>query len=186
MTRSALRPTLLAALLTGMLGAGGCATGGQTGALAGSGIGALAGQAIGGDTGATLIGAAVGAGVGYLIGNEQDKKHASAMSAAQGSPPTHDEVGPLGGTRWRVVSINPSSVVPPYASKVLEFRPDGRVVTTTTGTDGAVESWDETYRVVDRTLIINKPGYLINARFDISGRQLTVSAEEFSAVLERL
>ena len=31
------------------------------------------GQAIGGDTGATLIGAGVGAVGGYIIGNERDK-----------------------------------------------------------------------------------------------------------------
>ena len=44
------------------------------GALAGAGIGALAG----GDTESTLIGAAVGGGAGYMIGNEQDKKKAAA------------------------------------------------------------------------------------------------------------
>jgi hypothetical protein len=49
-----------------------------------------------------------------------------------------------------------------------------------------VEVFDETYRVVDSTLIINKPGYLVNARFGVSGNQLTVSAKDFSAVLRRL
>ena len=165
----------------------GCQTGGQTGALAGGGIGALAGQAIGGDTGATLIGAAVGTGIGYMIGNEQDKKHAREMSQAQPtSAPTHQEVGPLGGTRWRLVSLSPRDRVPPYASKVVEFGANGRVVTTTTKPDGSVEVVDETYRVVGDSLIVNKPGYLINPRFDVSGDQLTVSAEDFSAVLQRL
>ena len=82
-----------------------CETGGQTGALAGGGIGALAGQAIGGDTGSTLIGAAVGSGIGYIIGNESDKKHAKEMSNAQSvHQPNHSEVGSLGGTRWKVIS----------------------------------------------------------------------------------
>ena len=45
-------------------------TGAGVGALAGAGIGQLAG----GDTESTLIGAAVGGGAGYMIGNEQDKK----------------------------------------------------------------------------------------------------------------
>jgi len=49
-------------------------TGAGLGALAGAGIGALAG----GDTESTLIGAAVGGGAGYMIGNEQDKKKAAA------------------------------------------------------------------------------------------------------------
>jgi uncharacterized protein YcfJ len=49
-------------------------TGAGVGALAGAGIGQLAG----GDTESTLIGAAVGGGAGYMIGNEQDKKKTEA------------------------------------------------------------------------------------------------------------
>lgn len=49
-------------------------TGATIGALAGAGIGALAG----GDTEATLIGAAVGGGAGYMLGNEGDKKKTQA------------------------------------------------------------------------------------------------------------
>ena len=45
-------------------------TGAGIGALAGAGIGQLAG----GSTESTLIGAAVGGGAGYMVGNEQDKK----------------------------------------------------------------------------------------------------------------
>ena len=49
-------------------------TGAGIGALAGAGIGALAG----GDTESTLIGAAVGGGAGYMLGNEGDKKKAAS------------------------------------------------------------------------------------------------------------
>ncbi len=167
----------------------GCESGGQTGALAGAGIGALAGQAIGGDTGSTLVGAAVGTGIGYIIGNEKDKKHAREMDQQSSRPaqlPIHKEVGSLGGTRWAIVDLNPKDIVPEYASKIVEFRSNGRVITTTTTADGSVEVSDETYRVTGSTLIINRPGFLINARFSIDGDQLVVSAEEFSAVLERL
>ncbi len=176
-----------ALLLVTAIALSGCETGAQTGALAGGGIGALAGQAIGGSTEATLIGAAVGAGVGYLIGNEADKKHAATMSA--GAPPataTHTEVGSLGGTRWNLVSLTPRDIAPPYTSKIVEFRTNGRVITTTTKPDGDVEVFDESYRVVGDTLIVNKPGYLINARWEVAGDQLIVNAEEFSAVLQRL
>ena len=165
----------------------GCQTGGQTGALVGSGIGAVAGQLIGGDTGATLVGAGVGAGVGYIIGNEKDKKHASEMSQAQSAPvPTHNEVGQLGGTRWNLISLYPKDTAKPYTSRIVEFKTNGRVVTTSTKPDGKVEVAEETYRVVGNTLIVNRPGYLINARFEVSGNQLTVSAENFSAVLQRI
>ncbi len=52
----------------------GCESDAQTGAGVGVLGGALAGQLIGGDTESTLIGAGVGAGAGYIIGNERDKK----------------------------------------------------------------------------------------------------------------
>jgi len=48
--------------------------GAGVGALAGAGIGQLAG----GNTESTLIGAAVGGGAGYMLGNEQDKKKTKA------------------------------------------------------------------------------------------------------------
>jgi len=165
----------------------GCATSGKTGALIGAGIGALAGQAIGGDTEGTLIGAAVGTGIGYIIGNEKDKKHAKELSEQSRSPQyTHTEVGPLGGTRWQLVSILPKDRVPEYASKIIEFRPYGRVITTTTDRDGTVDVTDERYRVVSKALIVNKPGYLINAHYAISGSELIIFANDFQAVLKRL
>ena len=45
---------------------------------------------------------------------------------------------------------------------------------------------DEGYRVVGSTLIVNEPGLLINARFKISGEEMIVDAEDFSAVLRRM
>ncbi len=165
----------------------GCATSGRSGALIGAGIGALAGQAIGQDTEGTLIGAAVGTGIGYIIGNEKDKKHAAELSEqARSHQYTHTEVGPLGGTRWQLVSLAPRDQVPPYASKIVEFRPYGRVITTTTYPDGSVGVADERYRVVGKALIVNKAGYIINATFGISRNELTISADDFRAVLRSL
>ena len=46
---------------------------GQVGAAGGAAGGALIGQAIGHDTESTLIGAAVGTMLGYIVGNEMDK-----------------------------------------------------------------------------------------------------------------
>jgi hypothetical protein len=185
--RFGVRSFFIVTALFGAFVAAGCESQGGTGALVGGGLGALAGQAIGGDTESTLIGTAVGAGIGYVIGNEKDKKKAKEMSEAQKTPkPTHDEVGVLGGTRWNLVSLNPKDAAPPYVSKIIEFKPNGRIITTTTKPDGRVEVFDESYRVVGDTLVVNKPGYLINARFGISGNQLAISAAEFSAVLRRL
>jgi hypothetical protein len=161
---------------------GGCKTGKGTGALVGGGLGAAIGAAAGEGEGA-LIGAAIGTGVGYIIGDQVDEKKAREMSA---KGDTHNEVGSLGGTRWRVISLNSDKPVPPYASKVVEFRPDGRVITTTTKPDGDIETADESYRVVGSTLIVNKPGYLVNARFKLDGKRLIIDDPGFSAVLERL
>ena len=177
----------LAAVMVSSMLVGGCATGGQTGALAGGGIGALAGQAIGGSTQATLIGAAVGTGVGYIIGNEKDKKKAQEMS--QSSRPTdysHNEVFPLAGTRWNVVSLAPRGYAPAFVSKIVDFDFSGHVTTTTTLFSGKVEVAKERYRVVGKTLIINKPGYIINAEYGIKGNEMVVDAADFRAVLRRI
>ena len=53
--------------------AGGCQNDARTGALIGSLAGAGVGQLASGNTEATLLGAAVGGGAGYMIGNESDK-----------------------------------------------------------------------------------------------------------------
>jgi len=99
---------------------------------------------------------------------------------------TNSEVGALGDTRWAVVSVNPRDALGSFASMIVEFRSNGRVLTTTTTKEGQVRTADEAYRVVNDTLIINRPGYIINARFSISPDQLVVSADRFSAVLQRL
>ncbi len=45
----------------------------QVGGVGGAGAGAIIGQAIGHDTEATLLGAAIGGMLGYIVGNEMDK-----------------------------------------------------------------------------------------------------------------
>ena len=98
----------------------------------------------------------------------------------------HQEVGPLGGTRWTVTRLVPADVAEPYTSKVVEFKLSGDVVTTTTGNDGKVDVSKEEYRVVGDTLIVNRPGYMINAKIALSGNRLTLTCEKWSAVLQRL
>jgi hypothetical protein len=179
---------VLAGLCTLTMLASGCATKGQTGALVGSGVGALAGQAIGGNTASTLIGAGIGAGIGFIVGNEMDKKEATEMSqqTASANYAHTEDTQPLAGTKWKLTSLNPPDVTPEYTSMLVEFRQNGFVVTTTTRPDGSVETAEENYRVVGDTLIVNRPGYLINARYRITGDEMIVSAQDFSAVLQRL
>lgn len=159
----------------------GCATKGRTGALAGSGVGAIIGQAAGRSTEATLIGAAVGTGVGYIIGNELDKKEAKALEAQNAIPSN----APLAGTSWRVTTLVRDEPLP-HRSIVLDFRGDGRVVTTRTLPDGDVVRSEEAYRVSGDTLIVNKPGYIVNAKYRIEGREMTIEAPKFRAALAQL
>lgn len=161
----------------------GCATKGETGALTGAGVGALVGGLANmhGSWGATaLVGAGVGAGVGYLIGNEEDKKDAERRQGLR-----EDETRPLANTTWQVISMEPQPKNP-YKSTISYFRPDGIVVTTKTHYDGRVETDSERYRIVGSTLIINKPDYVINARFRIEGDRMTLDTSRHSIVMQRV
>ncbi len=155
----------------------GCQTRTQTGSALGAGIGALAGQAIGGNTKATLIGTAIGTGVGYLIGNSQDKKAAKEYDLSQ---PTA-----LTGTKWEVMSLIMQDK-PEFTSMFVEFKPDGKIVTTRYEPGGTMTITEERYRIVGDTLIINKRDYLINATYQITGSQMIVDCQRFRAVLSRI
>jgi hypothetical protein len=157
--------------------ASGCETRTQTGTLTGAGIGAIIGQVAGGDSKATLIGAGIGAGAGYLIGNSQDKKAAKQHDMSQ---PT-----PLTGTKWKVISLVKADA-PPYTDIFVEFKSNGEIVTTRYEPGGTTTVTEERYRIVGNTLIINKPGYIINATYRIQGNQLTVDSPQFKAVLQRV
>ncbi len=167
-------------LCLGLLAMAGCATQAQTGAVTGAGVGALMGQIIGGNTAGTLIGAGVGTGVGYIIGNELDKN--AAMKRQQ---VMMEETRPLAGTTWQVVSTVPKPRHS-YKSLVSHFRPDGTVISTKTFWDDKVETDIERYRIVGSTLIINKPDYVINARFRLEGNRMYMDTDKYSIVLQRV
>jgi len=80
MTKQLITVSIVVAISAGLVFVGGCESDAQTGAGVGVLGGALAGQLIGGDTKSTMIGAAAGAGAGYMIGNERDKKKERAKT----------------------------------------------------------------------------------------------------------
>ena len=160
-----------------LIASSGCESSAQTGTALGAGIGALAGQAIGGDTGATLIGAGVGAGVGYIIGNEKDKKAAQTHDYTQSTP--------LTGMKYKLFHITMSNQ-PEYEWVTVEFRPDGKIVTTRYEPGGTKTITEERYRVVGKTLIVHKTDYIINAEFQTYGNELVITCERFRAVLQRI
>jgi YMGG-like Gly-zipper len=175
-----------AAILAAMFLAA-CATDSTTKGVAwGAGIGALAGAVYGGHGSDALIGAAIGTGVGYVIGNEQDKKKAQQMSDASRPSYAHGETGPLGGTSWRLQDWSPKDPKADFRGKTFAFGRDGWVKTTTTYNDGRTGTDNENYRVVDNTLIVNKGDYLVNYKFSLTGDQLTVDGAKLRALLKRI
>ena len=174
---------LVAVVCFALLWTSACATKGQTGAAIGAGTGALIGGLANmhGSWGATaLIGAGVGAGIGYLIGNEQDKK-----DAAQRQKATEEELKPLVGTTWQVISINPKPKED-FKSIVVYFKPDGRAVTTKTNMDGQVNTVTEWYRIVGSTLILSTTEYVENTRFKMEEDRLIIDYGNGSTVLQRI
>lgn len=167
----------------------GCATDPNSatrGAAWGAGIGAIAGGLYGGHGSDALIGAAIGTGVGYVIGNEQDKKKAQQMTEqSRSSNYAHSEIGPLGGTNWRLQDWSPKTGKEDFRGKAFAFGRDGWVTTTTTYLDGRTAMERENYRVVGDTLIVNKGDYLVNYRFQLQGDQLTIDTSKVRAILKR-
>ena len=127
-----------------------------------------------------LLGAGVGAGIGYLIGNEKDKENAEHRQQA-----TEEELRPLAGTTWQVIRVEPRPRRS-HMSIVSHFMHDGRVVTTKTHMDGRVEKTTERYRIVGSTLILSTPDYVENARFRIERDKLYIDYGNGSAVLQRV
>ncbi len=78
-----MRRSIIPIIITLGLILGGCnhqLNKGQSGAGIGAAGGAIIGQAIGSSTEATLIGLAVGATLGYIVGNEMDKADRSQLN----------------------------------------------------------------------------------------------------------
>jgi surface antigen len=79
---------------------------GQVGGVGGAASGAIIGQAIGHNTEATLIGAAIGGLLGYVVGNEMDKNDLRELNQVyergrSGQPKSW--VNPDTGNRYTVV-----------------------------------------------------------------------------------
>jgi hypothetical protein len=190
----------------------GCETQRGTGTVAGAGIGALIGQAAGGNTQSTVIGAAIGAGAGHAVGSAGDRRTAererdaaqteavlaqnraeqaereAAIARAernQAIAPFQLPPSPLNNTTWQLLTISPEPD-PPVRSMVVEFRPDGSLVTKRVYTDGSFVTESETFSVVGDTLVINRPGQVVLSQFAIAGNQLIMTCERARTVLMRV
>jgi len=153
------------------------------------GIGAIAGRGIGTTYARNAIttGVGIGKGIGFLIADEPDRAHARVLSTATAANNfTHNELGPLTNTRWRVRTITPPRAADANLGMIVTFRPSGHVVTRTTLPDSTTRLVTERYRVVGDTLIINRDDFVVNAQFRIRGESLTIGAGEFVGVFDRI
>lgn len=170
----------------------------------GAAIGALAGAAVGG-RGGMATGAVVGGGLGYISGNEKDKKMAREQAARErealeksrvtDNPATTyrpENKNQLVGSTWRMISLVSDEPTPEFSSMVVTFQTNSKLTTLTVMSNGDVESYVENYRVVDNVLIISgtdpktEESYVINSTYSIENQQMVVIAPEFRAVLEEI
>ncbi len=97
---------MLSAATLLMLSVSGClTTKAEKGGLGGAAAGAVAGQAIGRNTEATLLGAAIGGMLGYVVGNEMDKADRQKVAHTYETVPdgqTNTWVNPNTQTRYQV------------------------------------------------------------------------------------
>jgi hypothetical protein len=177
----------------------GCgSTSAQKGATGGATVGAVAGGLIGGWRGAA-VGAAVGGGLGYIGGNEADKKKAKEQAERKKAALAKSEVtddpktayrpaneNPLVGSTRRVVSVVSKEPYPESASMVVTFQTNSKVTTLMMLKDGSTQTIVESYRIVEDVLVITGKDYVYNGKFSIEGKQMIFVAPEIRTVLEEI
>lgn len=108
---------ILMACLIGWLTVSCAATSAQKGGVGGAAGGALIGQIIGKDTEATLLGAAIGGILGYMVGNEMDKQDRIRLNRTYETTPSYETsrwVNPDTGNTY-AVTPRPAYEDPQYA-----------------------------------------------------------------------
>jgi len=153
----------------------------------------------GGGSGAA-ISAAAGGGLGYVVGNEEDKEDAKEQAAQERAalqkahitkdpqtayrPPNEN---PLAGSTWRVIiSLVSGDQIPDYHSMVVTFQSNTKLTTLTVLGNNKTEISIESYRVVNDVLVITGKGYVINAKYSVEGKRMIVVAPQLKVVLEEV
>jgi len=173
--------------------------------LWGAGIGAIAGGLIGGDWEDAAVGAMAGGGLGYMAGNEDDKRRAQAQAAAERRARAQAQVtnnpqtayrppatNQLVGSTWQVISLVSDEPYPEYASMVVTFPSNSKLSTMAVHKDGTTETWVENYRIVEDVMVVSgkdpKTGksYVFNFKYSVDGDQFIAVAPESRVVMERV
>jgi hypothetical protein len=193
----------LAALLAVSVSACGSTRATQGGST-GAGIGALASGLLGGNM---VTGALIGGGIGYIAGNEADKRDAEDLARQRQAAleqsritdnastavvvPKQDQ-NPLTGSTWQVLSIDPDDKIPPFSGMVVTFATNSRVTTLTAWADGEVETTAENYRVVDDILVFSGrdpdtgEDYAVTMKFSVESGQMLATSQDLRIVLREV
>jgi hypothetical protein len=111
---------------------------------------------------------------------------AMVFSYELGKPkPPQEDTKPLGNTKWQVMSITPKPDKA-FATRILQFQPDGNLLETTTYADGSAKSETSRYHIVGSTMIVNKPENDLNIRFKVEGNSLIMDTGDYSILLLRI
>ncbi len=173
--------------------------GGSTGT--GAAIGGIGGALLTGSFGGAALGAAAGAGIGYLT--EQEKQNARdqvrkdqqalAQSRVTNNPETAyrpKATSPFVGSTWRVISYESEELVGDYSEIIVTFPSNSKVTTMFVRRDGETEVFVESYAVVDDVIVFQgkEDGneYRVPARFTINNKLLSLKFEDSSFVLEEV
>ena len=193
------------ALAASLAAGGASAQAAKDTAITGAAIGALTGGLVTGKFGGAAVGAVAGGGLGYVVGNEKDKKRAQEQAAREqaardkasvSSDPSTAYEAPeenrFVGSTWQVVSVETEEPSPDYASIVVTFPTNSKVSTMAVHKDGEAETWVESYRIVDDVMVLSGKDretgepYVINAKFSIEDKQLTLEAPEGRVVMKEV
>ena len=96
---------------------------------------------------------------------------------------------PLGGTTWKVVEYyGPEEPRRQYFKEfVIEFRQDGRLVSTITAANGTVTIYDEDRYWTDpedRVITVTTAEWEVAAMYRFEGKQLRVHSERFIVLMD--
>lgn len=185
----------MAVLVTSLAGCGGGSTG------TGAAIGGIGGALLTGSFGGAALGAAAGAGIGYL--SEQEKNNAreqvrkDQQAAAQARVTSNPETAyrpkassPFVGSTWRVISYESDELVGEYSEIMVTFPSNSKVTTMFVRPNGETEVFAENYAVVDDVIVFqgkeDGKEYRVPARFTLNDKLLKLNFEESSFVLEEV
>jgi hypothetical protein len=99
--------------------------------------------------------------------------------------PSVKDTQPLGNTRWRIASINPS-VENQFKGTEFFFERSGVLVESAELPNGTIYTDTHRYRVLGSTLVLAKDGFTTVALFRVEGDTLNIDGDNYRLILNRI